>query len=154
MVGTASLALEREDYKRAQLHALIQAEQRRSAGAGSAKSVPAAPGSAQPASSEVAQQVYPALLKAVYKQADFPKPRNLLGLAKDLPVPEMEALLLAHLDATEPAIQALAVHRGVAVRDYLASLKLGTERLFLGAAKAVPPEAKWRPHAELNLAVE
>jgi hypothetical protein len=51
-------------------------------------------------------------------------------------------------------MQALAVKRGVAVRDYLASLKLPAERLFLGAAKAVPPDAKWQPRAELNLATE
>jgi len=102
----------------------------------------------------VSPQAYPVLLKAVYKQADFPKPRNLIGLSKDLPVPEMEALLLAHLDASEAAVQALAVRRDVAVRDYLASLRLPTERLFLGAAKAVVPEAKWRPRAELNLASE
>jgi hypothetical protein len=42
----------------------------------------------------------------------------------------------------------------VAVRDYLASLKLPLERLFLGAAKAVPPEAKWHPRAELSLATQ
>ena len=93
-------------------------------------------------------------LKAVYKRADFPKPRNLIGVAKDLPAPEMEALLLANLSATESAMQELAVRRGVVVRDYLSSLKLPLERLFLGAAKAVPPEAKWQPRAELNLATE
>jgi hypothetical protein len=26
--------------------------------------------------------------------------------------------------------------------------------LFLGAAKAVPPDAKWQPRAELNLATQ
>ena len=37
---------------------------------------------------------------------------------------------------------------------YLPSTKdLPLERLFLGAAKTVPPEAKWTPHAELNLAM-
>jgi len=51
-------------------------------------------------------------------------------------------------------MQELAVRRGVVVRDYLSSLKLPLERLFLGAAKAVPPEAKWQPRAELNLAIE
>ncbi|EKD97148.1 MAG: hypothetical protein ACD_23C01043G0001 [uncultured bacterium] len=92
------------------------------------------------------------LLKAVYKRADFPKPRNLIGLTKDIPVPEMEALLLANLNVTESAMQTLAEQRGVVVRDYLASLKLPMERLFLGAAKAVPEDGKWQPRAELNLA--
>jgi uncharacterized protein involved in outer membrane biogenesis len=154
VVGTASLELERDDFKRAQLEALIAAEQRRSAVARSTVEVAGAQDPALETPAQVSPQAYPVLLKAVYKQADFPKPRNLVGLSKDLPVPEMEALLLAHLDASEAAVQALAVRRGVAVRDYLASLRLPTERLFLGSAKAVVPEAKWRPRAELNLASE
>ncbi len=54
----------------------------------------------------------------------------------------MEALLLADVKVSDDAMQAL-VQRGVAVKDYLASKNLPPERLFLGAAKAVPPEAKW-----------
>jgi hypothetical protein len=78
----------------------------------------------------------------------------MIGMTKDIPVPEMEALILAHLDASEAAMQALALKRGVVVRDYLASLKLPPERLFLGAAKVVSPEAPWTPHAELTLTTE
>ena len=37
-------------------------------------------------------------------------------------------------------------------RDYLASRQLPADRLFLGAARVVPPEASWRPRAELTLA--
>lgn len=143
VVGTASLEVEREGFKRAQLQALLLAEKRRT--------------SNDPAAATglvVSEQDYPVLLKAVYKRADFPKPRNLIGLAKDLPVPDMEALLLANMPASESAMQDLAVQRGVVVRDYLASQELPLERLFLGAAKAVPPEAKWRPHAELSLATQ
>jgi len=114
------------------------------------------PGPASTASEpvQVSEQDYPALLKAVYKRADFAKPRNLIGLAKDIPVPEMEALLLANLSATEADLAALAVSRGVVVRDYLAGLKLSMDRLFLGAVKAVPPDAKWQPRAELNLTLD
>ena len=147
VVGTASLEVERDAYKRVQLQALVHAEKRRAASS-------AAAADQKPLPVTLTQEEYPALLKAVYKRADFLKPRNLIGMTKDAPVPDMEALLLAHLDASEAAIQALAVQRGVAVRDHLASLKLPMERLFLGAAKAVPPEAKWQPRAELNLATE
>lgn len=147
VVGSASLAHEREAYKRAQLQALVLAEKRRVAVLGGATA------DATQALA-VSEQDYPVLLKAVYKRADFPKPRNLIGLTKDIPVPEMEALLLANLSVTEPAMQALAEQRGVVVRDYLASLKLPMERLFLGAAKAVPDDAKWQPRAELKLATE
>jgi uncharacterized protein involved in outer membrane biogenesis len=143
VVGTASLEVERDGFKREQLQSLLLAEKRRTHGGATNAVTPA-----------VTPKEYAQLLKAVYKRADFPKPRNLIGLAKDLPAPEMEALLLANLPATDAAMQDLATQRGVVVRDYLASLKLPLERLFLGAAKAVPPEAKWRPRAELSLATQ
>ena len=65
----------------------------------------------------------------------------------------MEALLLADVKVNDDAMRELAVQRGVAVKDYLAGKNLPPERLFLGAAKAVPLEAKWTPRAELNLAI-
>ena len=45
---------------------------------------------------EVRAAEHEPLLERVYKAEDFPKPRNAIGLAKDLPRAEMEALLLAH----------------------------------------------------------
>jgi hypothetical protein len=147
VVGSASLVHEREAYKRAQLQALVLAEKRRGGVLNGATAD-------QAQALAVSDQEYPVLLKAVYKRADFPKPRNLIGLAKDIPLPEMEALLLANLSVTESAMRALAEQRGVAVRDYLASLKLPMERLFLGATKAVADDAKWQPRAELNLATQ
>ncbi len=65
----------------------------------------------------------------------------------------MESLLLADIKVSEDAMRELAVQRGVAVKDYLGTRNLPPDRLFLGAAKAVPPEAKWMPRAELNLAM-
>jgi len=38
------------------------------------------------------------------------------------------------------------------VKDYLASRKLASERLFLGAARTVAPDADWKPRAELGVA--
>jgi len=145
VIGTASLEVERDAYKRVQLQALVQAEKRRAASGTAAADKNPLP---------VTPHEYPVLLRAVYKRADFPKPRNLIGMTKDIPVPDMEALLLANMDASESAMQALAVQRGVAVRDHLASLQLPMARLFLGAAKALAPEAKWQPRAELNLATQ
>jgi hypothetical protein len=143
VVGTASLDMEREGFKREQLQAMVVAEKRRTSRDGAANTP-----------QEVSAQEYPALLKTVYRRANFPKPRNLIGMIKDLPVAEMEALLLANLPATETAIQELAIRRGVTVRDHLASLKLPPERLFLGASKAVNADANWLPHAELNLSTQ
>jgi hypothetical protein len=152
VVGTASLEVEREAYKREQLKALVQAEKRRAAVVnGSSTGMTVQREGAGGATGAVTADEYPAFLKAVYRRADFPKPRNLLGMVKDIPIHEMETLLLTHLTATDDAMRELALQRGVAVRDYLASQKLPLDRLFLGAAKEVPSDAKWSPRAELNL---
>ncbi len=143
VVGTASLEAEREGFKRERLLQLVQAEKRRAA---------VLAGQSAPAVVTVSEAEYPVLLKEVYRRSDSPKPRNLIGLAKELPPAEMEALLLAHIAVSEELMRELAVQRGVAVRDYLVSRQLPLERLFLGAARAVAPEAKWSPRAELKLA--
>lgn len=101
------------------------------------------------------------------KRADFPKPRNLIGMVKDIPDAEMEALILANIVVTQDVMRELALQRDVAAKDYLASKQLPLERLFLGAAKAgdaqgkaivtadekvdAKADAKWTPRAELNL---
>jgi hypothetical protein len=145
VVGTASLALERDALKRERLKALLLAEKRRRAAVG---------GQDAAATAVLTDAEYPVLLKDVYRRADIAKPRNLVGLAKDLPVAEMETLLLASIPVTEDAMRALAQQRGVAVKDYLASRKVGAERLFLGAPKTVvsdSADAPWKPHAELSV---
>ena len=69
----------------------------------------------------------------------------------------MEKLLLADVKVTDDAMQALALQRGVAVKEYLASKQLPLDRLFLGAsnsAKADPKaDAKWVPRADLTIAM-
>ncbi|MGH8847485.1 MAG: DUF748 domain-containing protein, partial [Polaromonas sp.] len=147
VVGTSSVEAERAGFKRERLDELVErvrAEKRRST---------VEEGGTAGAAVSISPAEYPALLKEVYKRADMPKPRNLIGLAKDLPVSEMENLLLADMKVSDDAMRELAVQRGMAVKDYLASRNLPPDRLFLGAAKAVPPEAKWTPRAELNLAM-
>jgi uncharacterized protein involved in outer membrane biogenesis len=146
VIGTASLDAERDAMRRERLRALVLAEKRRAmvlSGAGQAASSVGA----------VGDEEYPALLKDVYKRAEIPKPRNLIGMARDLPPTEMEGLLLVQIPANDEVIRELAVQRGVAVRDYLAGRGIIAERLFLGAAKALPADPKWSPHAELNLAM-
>ncbi len=158
VVGNASLDAERDALQREKLRRRVEAEKRRNTvlqgtplAAAKDESEGGTPDEA--ASPAVSDAEYPALLKALYKRANFPKPRNALGLAKDLPVPEMEQLLLANMPADEDAIRQLAIQRGVAVRDYLAAQKLPLERLFLGASKTVDAEPNWKPQAELQLAI-
>ena len=140
--GIASLEAERDALKRERLTGLVLAEKRRRA---------AVAGQDTAAVAGVAEAEYPALLKEVYKRSDITKPRNLVGMAKDLPQGEMEALLLAHIGVNDDAMRELALNRGVTVRDYLATQKVESERLFLGAAKTLAPTGDWKPRAELNL---
>lgn len=79
---------------------------------------------------------YARYLKMAYKQETFPKPRNLLGFAKDLDVPEMEKLLLAHIQVTEEDLRQLAMHREQRVKEYLRNAKIEPERMFLTAEPA------------------
>ena len=80
---------------------------------------------------------YERLLKAVYGEEKFPKPRNAIGLAKDLPVPEMESLMLKNTQVTDDELRELANRRAQMVRDYLLTTgKAGVDRLFIAASKA------------------
>jgi len=80
---------------------------------------------------ELSPQEYSVYLKAVYAKEKFPKPRNVLGIAKDLPDAEMKKLILTHTVVGANELQALARERAEAVRDYLLkSGKLPPERLF------------------------
>jgi hypothetical protein len=97
----------------------------------------------------------PALIRAVYRRADITKPRNLVGLSKDITPEEMQALLLSSITVNEDAVRELALQRGLAVKDYLASRQLPAQRLFLGAPQVVKvqtsAESVWLAQAELRL---
>lgn len=86
---------------------------------------------------------YPEYLKRAYRAEKFPKPRNFIGLVKDLPVPEMEKLMFAHLQVTDDDLRLLAQRRAQAVRDSLvASKEVEPERIFLVEPKSLAPEKK------------
>jgi hypothetical protein len=86
---------------------------------------------------------YAQYLKAAYGEESFPKPRNIIGLAQDLPVPEMEKLMLQHAKAGDEELRQLANQRAQAVRDaILATGQVGADRLFIVAAKPLTDEQK------------
>jgi uncharacterized protein involved in outer membrane biogenesis len=80
---------------------------------------------------------YPKLIEQVYKAEKVPnKPRNALGLAKSIPVEEMERLLLGHFAKDAPDLESLASARAKAVRDWLIGEgKVEAERIFLVTAE-------------------
>ena len=165
VVGSSHLDFERDGYRRARLDELVRAEKRRSLVVSSTQSSSTQSSSVATAVATVSADDYPALLKEVYKRADITKPRNLVGLAKDLPVDDMQKLLLADIKVTADSMQALALQRGVAVKAYLASKDVPLDRLFLGAPNSAKKDgtveskpdtktdAKWTPHAELSIAM-
>ncbi len=143
VIGTASLEQERDGYQRQRVRQLAQAEKRRAA-------VRAGKSAADVGALSDAE--YPELLTAAYKRADITKPRNMVGLARDLPQQEMENLLAASIAVDEDSMRELAVARGAAVRDYLLAQNVPSERLFLGAVRTKAEGDNWKPSAELKLA--
>jgi uncharacterized protein involved in outer membrane biogenesis len=86
---------------------------------------------------------YEKYLKAVYGAETFSKPRNVIGLAKDLPASEMESLIIKNIEITEDDLRELANRRAQAVRErLLAAGELSADRLSVIGAKPATPEDK------------
>ncbi len=81
---------------------------------------------------QISAEEYPDYLTQVYKAAEFPRPRNFVGLLKKLPVEEMEKLLLANILADDEQLQQLSNKRAMAVRNALyAASEAIKEQIFL-----------------------
>lgn len=79
----------------------------------------------------IAAKDYPKYLERAYRAEKFPKPRNLIGMVKDIPVEEMEKLMIANIKADDEALRELAVRRGAAVGAWLTGEgKVAAERVF------------------------
>ncbi len=77
---------------------------------------------------------YSRYLKAVYQKEKFPKPRNFIGMVKDLPDAEMKKLILANTRVGDQELHRLAADRVATVRNLLITAgKMAPERLFLKA---------------------
>ena len=175
VTGAADPVSERAEAQQAELEDRLQAERRSEllraapAGAAAAAAVVAPTGVAAtsaPAGVAASARASPAsvlpaddrnrLLKRLYQQTPLPdKPRNALGLLRDLPPAEMEALLLAHILVTEDTMRELALQRGLAVRDALMAAGLPSERLLLAAPRlrlSGEGDAAWVPKVQLTLA--
>lgn len=86
---------------------------------------------------------YETYLRKAYDAEKFPKPRNFIGLAKKLPVGEMEKLIYTHLEVQDDDLRLLAGQRVTAVRDALvAAGEVTGERIFIVETKYLAPPAK------------
>jgi uncharacterized protein involved in outer membrane biogenesis len=86
---------------------------------------------------------YERYLKMAYKEEKFPKPRNVLGMAKDLPAAEMEKLMLTHIEVKESDLRSLASQRAMQVKEAMSkSGQVEPERIFIVEPKSLAPEKK------------
>jgi len=86
---------------------------------------------------------YGKYLKMAYKEEKFPKPKNVIGMAKDIPNSEMEKLMLTHIEVKEGDLRTLASQRSMKVKDaILKSKQVEPERVFILEPKSLAPEKK------------
>ena len=98
-------------------------------------------------------QEYPNYLTQVYEEADFPRPRNFVGMLKNLPLEEMEKLLLSNILADDEQMQRLARNRAMTVRDtlYMTNAEV-KEQIFLSSVDIYqPPESGVASRVEFNI---
>ncbi|PMS37343.1 uncharacterized protein DUF748 [Trinickia symbiotica] len=90
---------------------------------------------------KVDQSEYSDYLKKAYKDADFKKPRNFIGMTKSMPDDDMKRMLANHATVDEASLRALAERRADAVRQYLIA-KVDAKRITVGAPKLDANEVK------------
>lgn len=96
---------------------------------------------------------YSRYLKAVYLKEKFPKPRNMIGMIKDLPDAEMKKLIIANTKVTDQDLQQLAAQRAAAVRQYLINKgNLESQRIFQKQDNILkPPKQETAPASRVEL---
>ncbi len=155
VTGAADPVSEREAFLSAALEARLATEARREALRSGAPAAAAGASAAASALVPLGAEERARALRQLYKDTEIPnKPRNALGFVKDIPGPEMEALLKSRLVVSSETMRELAVQRGITVRDALIAKGLPSERLFLAAPKlraSGEGEAGWTPRVQLNL---
>lgn len=127
--GRADPAADRAALRRAAAETMLKREKLKSlAGSGSA---PASVDAVTIGADERARW-----LTAAYRAAPIAeRPRNALGMLREVPPAEMDAMLLASAKVDDEALALLANARAQAVKDALAAKGIAGERLFLTAPK-------------------
>ncbi len=77
---------------------------------------------------------YDTYLAKAYKDADFKKPRNFIGIAKTLPAADMKTALAEHAPIDDASLRTLAQQRAQSVQQYFDG-KIDTSRVFVVAPK-------------------
>jgi hypothetical protein len=150
LAGNSDAVADREGVRRVQLESAVRAQKARElarrgeavAGLDAVKLDP---------------KEYETFLRAAYREAKFPKPRNAVGMLRELPVPEMETLMLTNTTVTADDLRELATARARAVETYLVKeAALSPERVFLVQGKAAGDGTAARaklPGARVDLSI-
>ncbi|MEI7970183.1 MAG: DUF748 domain-containing protein [Betaproteobacteria bacterium] len=86
---------------------------------------------------------YERILGKAYKAEKFPKPRNAIGLEKDLPRTEMEKLMQTNIVIGDDDLRQLAMSRSQTVKDALTGAgQIASERVFLLEPKTLAAQAR------------
>lgn len=133
--GRVDSAQDREGLKHARINRKVRALKREDA---LSKGVDSATADAL----EVTAEEYPALLERVYRAEKFPKPRNVVGLVKTLPVAEMEKLMVTNSVINDDDLRNLGDRRAKRVRDWLVGHEIPAERIFLLPPKVEDTDGK------------
>ncbi len=129
ITGRADPVNDREGLKRAVLDRKVRAQK-------SAESVKRGEAVGALREVNISADEYPKYLELAYQEEKFPKPKNLIGFSKSLPVAEMEQLMLTNIDAGKAEMQELAELRAQAARDWLVEKgAIATDRIFVLAPK-------------------
>jgi uncharacterized protein involved in outer membrane biogenesis len=129
VAGRVDPGVDREGLKRASIDRKVKAQKfddlRREG---------KAPASADAVTVESAE--YEKYLRRAYGDEKFPKPRNAIGFAKELPVPEMETLMLTNAQVTDEDLRVLANARAQVAKEWIVTEgKVPAERVFIVAPK-------------------
>ena len=155
VTGVADPVSEREAWLSTTLEARVATEARREALRSGAPAEAVGASAAASAAAPLGTEERARAFGQLYKQTEIPnKPRNALGFVKDIPGPEMEALLKSRIVVSSETMRELALQRGIAVRDALIAKGLPSERLFLAAPKlraTGEEDAAWTPRVQLSL---
>lgn len=145
VAGRANPSVDTEGLRKAGVDALIRVQQREDL----RKKGDDADGKDLPPLDAAQRARY---LESAYKAAKIDKPRNVIGLAKSLPGPDMEALLAASVNVGPDQLRELAVRRAQAVMAVLREAKLG-ERAFVVAPRieAKPAEGAKQTGVDFSL---
>ncbi|MDR2861292.1 MAG: DUF748 domain-containing protein [Syntrophobacterales bacterium] len=100
-------------------------------------------GVAKPEDVTLENAEYEVYLRKIYEERTFSKPRNMIGLEKNLPVAEMEKLIYANTVIKDDDLRFLATQRAENTMEALLSLgEIAADRVFIVSSNYAEPAAK------------